>query len=167
MHDTHNKMKILSIDLGLKNFGMTVYCTEAHRFTSFHLIQLGKVKDYVKRMKELSATEPFTSADIILVENQMRQCMRTMAIALRCFNYEKTIPVAPQSIKRFFKTSMRAHHKNKKAAIQEARKHLSDEYMLVQFDCLKKKDDIADCVLQTIWYLNCRQEHLTGSKSKA
>tara|TARA_B100000683_G_scaffold212017_1_gene206841 strand:- start:8 stop:487 length:480 start_codon:yes stop_codon:yes gene_type:complete len=159
-------MKILSIDIGLKNFGMTVYCTETHAFTDFHLIQLGKVKDYVKKMKELSSTEPFTSASIILVENQMRQCMRTMAVAIRCFNYEKTIPVAPQSIKRFFKTSMKAHNKNKKAAITEAKKYLSDN-MLVQFEALKKKDDIGDCILQTIWFLNCRQEHLTGSKSTA
>lgn len=156
-------MRILSIDIGLKNFGITMYCTENHTFTEFQLIQLGKVKDYVRKMKELSSTEPFASADIILVENQMRQCMRTMAIALRCFNYEKTIPVAPQSIKRFFKTSMKAHHKNKKAAIQEARKYLSDN-MVIQFDALKKKDDIADCILQTIWFLNCRQEHLTDTR---
>jgi hypothetical protein len=157
-------MKILSIDIGLKNFGMTVYCTEAHRFMSFHLIKLGKVKDFVKEMHKLSTAEPFTSADIILVENQMRQCMRTMATALRCFNYEKTIPVAPQSIKRFFKTSMKAHHKNKKAAIEEARKHLGP-LMCAQYDKYKKKDDIADCVLQTVWFLNCRPEHLVESKS--
>ena len=149
-------MKILSVDIGLKNFGMTVYCTERHEFTHFQLKQLDKVKDLVSKMKELSGSELFVSADVVLVENQMRQCMRTMAVALRCFNYEKTVCVAPQSVKRFFKTSMKAHHKNKKAGVAEARKHLC-ERMLHEFDTkFKKKDDIADCILQTIWFVHTK-----------
>lgn len=146
-------MKILSVDIGLKNFGMSVYCTDQQKFESFHLVELGKTKDLVCRMKLMSETSLFKNADVILVENQMRQCMRTMQISLRCFNFEKTKCVAPQSVKRFFKTSMKKHYKNKSAAIIEARKHLCPK-MLDKFNSFKKKDDIADCVLQTIWYIH-------------
>lgn len=148
-------MKIVSVDIGLKNFGITVYCTEQHEFLSFLLLQLNKPKDLVAKMKELSEGEPFVSADVVLVENQMRQCMRTMAVALRCFNYDKTVCVAPQSVKRFFKTSMKAHHKNKKAGVIEARKHLCAR-MCREFDAFKKKDDVADCILQTVWYVHTK-----------
>lgn len=148
-------MKIVSVDIGLKNFGVSVYCTRIHKFTSFWLLQLHKPKDLVAKMKELSEGEPFVSADVVLVENQMRQCMKTMAVALRCFNYDKTVRVAPQSVKRFFNTSMKSHSKNKKAGVAEARKHLCAS-MQIEFDKFKKKDDIADCVLQTIWFVSTR-----------
>lgn len=145
-------MLILSVDIGIRNFAFTVYCTIESRFLNFRVLDLGSVKDYVARMRELSSTEPFMMADVILVERQMRSCMRTMAVSLRAFNYDKTVMVAPQSIKRHFKTAMRQHSKNKKAGIEVARKYLSAN-MLERFEKLSKKDDIADCVLQTIWYI--------------
>jgi len=145
-------MHILSVDIGIRNFAFTVYCTIEEEFKLFRLIDLGKVKDYVAKMKELSSTEPFLSADVILIERQMRSCMKTMAVSLRAFNYEKSVPVAPQSIKRFFKSAMKKHAKNKKAAIHIAKRYLNVQ-KLNQFEKLKKQDDIADCILQTIWYI--------------
>ena len=145
-------MHILSVDIGIRNFAFTVYCTIEEEFKLFRLIDLGKVKDYVAKMKELSGTQPFLSADVILIERQMRSCMKTMAVSLRAFNYEKTVPVAPQSIKRFFKSATKKHAKNKKAAIQIAKRYLNVG-KLNQFEKLKKQDDIADCILQTIWYI--------------
>ena len=143
-------MHILSIDIGTRNFAWSLHDTETGEYT-FKVQDLGKVKDYVKKMRELSSQEPFLSADVILVENQMRACMKTMATSLRCFHYDKTIPVAPQSIKRFFKTCMKSHHKNKKAGIIEARKYLSKKSVLL-FNHYRKQDDLADCILQTEWY---------------
>ena len=145
-------MLILSVDIGIRNFAFTVYCTIESKFMSFRIIDFGKVKDYVAKMRELSSTEPFQMADIVLVERQMRSCMKTMAVSLRAFNYEKTVMVAPQSIKRHFKTAMKKHSKNKKAGIEVARKYLNAQ-KLEEFEKLRKKDDIADCILQTIWYL--------------
>jgi len=78
--------------------------------------------------------------------------MKTMAISLRAFNYEKTTMVAPQSIKRHFKTSMKKHSANKKAGIEVARKYLGAR-KLKEYEKMKKKDDIADCILQTVWYI--------------
>jgi len=145
-------MHILSVDIGIRNFAFTTYCTVELRFILFRLIDLGKVKDYVAKMRELSSTEPFATADVILVERQMRSCMKTMAVSLQAFNYEKTVMVAPQSIKRHFKTAMKKHSKNKKAGVIMARNYLGVK-MLCLYEKMKKKDDIADCVLQTIWYI--------------
>lgn len=145
-------MLVLSVDIGIRNFAFTVYCTIESKFLAFRVLDLGNVKDYVAKMRELSSTEPFLMADVVLVERQMRSCMKTMAVSLRAFNFEKTVMVAPQSIKRHFKTAMKKHSKNKKAGIEVARRYLN-AVMLERFEKLKKKDDIADCVLQTIWYL--------------
>ena len=147
-----NEMFILSVDIGIRNFAFTVYCTIESKFILFRVLDLGKVKDYVARMRELSSTPPFQMADVVLIERQMRSCMKTMAVSLRAFNYEKTVMVAPQSIKRHFKTAMKKHSKNKKAGVEVARRYLRAQ-KLDQFEKLKKKDDIADCILQTIWYL--------------
>lgn len=158
-------MIILSVDIGLVNFGMTEYCTVKKKFLRFHLVKIKSTKDYVKEMKRMSESEPFVSADIVLIENQMRSCMKAMAISLRCFNFDKTVCVAPQSIKRYFKTSKRSHLKNKKAAIEEAVKHVRPEF-LSKFKTLKKKDDIADCILQTVWYVNVKMPLVVHERHK-
>lgn len=146
-------MHILSVDIGTRNFAYTVYCTENKTFVLFRLVDLGKMKDPVLKMKELSDSDVFQNADVILVENQMRACMKTMATALRCFHLDKVVRVQPHSVKRFFNTSKKKHHKNKKAGVEEARKYLNAS-TLATFEKYKKKDDIADCILQTIWYIH-------------
>ena len=60
-------MRILSVDIGIRNFAFTVYCTVECRFILFRVLDLGKVKDYVAEMRELSSTEPFVSAGVILI----------------------------------------------------------------------------------------------------
>ena len=145
-------MRVLSIDVGTRNFAMSVYCTEAEEFVMFKSHDFGKIKDCVAMMREFTLQEPFTSADVILVERQMRSIMKTMATCIRAFHFEKTKMVSPQCVKRFFKSSKRKHRLNKKAAIELVRKKLNPKN-LVQLNNLKKKDDIADCCLQTFYYL--------------
>lgn len=146
------QMLILSVDVGTRNFGMTLYCTEEEDFVLMRLVDLRNFKDYVKKMKEMSEEEPFKSADVVLVENQMRSIMKTMATAIRAFNFNKTVMVAPQSVKRFFKSSMGKHSLNKKAALKKVKSMLSEKSQAL-LDGFKKKDDVADCILQTFWYL--------------
>ena len=146
-------MLILSVDVGTRNFGMTLYCTEEKEFKLMKLVDLRNYKDYVKQMKIMSEEEPFKSADIILVERQMRSIMKTMATAIRAFNFEKTVMVSPQCVKRFFESGRKRHATNKKVAKIEAPKLLEGKDLQL-FESFKKKDDIADCILQTYWYLN-------------
>lgn len=145
-------MKVLSIDIGIRNFAMSLYCTNEKKFILFVVKDLIKIKDCVARMKQLTAEEPFLSADVILVENQMRSVMRTMATSIRAFHFNKTIMIAPQSVKRFFSSGTKKHSSNKKVAVNLARGFLKKKN-LAEFEAFRKKDDIADCVLQTIYYL--------------
>lgn len=147
------KMLILSVDVGTRNFAMTLYCTRTDEYKLMELRDLRNYKDYVKTMKLLSEEEPFLSADVILVERQMRSIMKTMATAIRAFNFDKTVMVSPQCVKRFFRSSTRKHATNKKAAMVEALKLLNVKNMRL-YKSFKKKDDIADCILQTHWYLS-------------
>ena len=145
-------MRILSIDVGTRNFAMSVYCTDAKEFVLFTIHDFKKIKDCVATMREFTSKEPFTSADIILVERQMRSMMKTMATSIRAFHFDKTKMIAPQSVKRWFDTCMKAHGSNKKAAIVLARKLLNAKN-LAQLEKFKKKDDISDCVVQTHYYM--------------
>lgn len=145
-------MRILSIDVGTRNFAMSVYCTDAKEFVLFTVHDFKKIKDCVATMRDFTSKEPFISADVILVERQMRSIMRTMATSIRAFHFDKTKMVAPQSVKRWFKTTMLAHGLNKKAAVVLARKLLNKKN-LAQLEKFKKKDDISDCVVQTHYYL--------------
>lgn len=145
-------MRVLSIDVGTRNFAMTVYCTEKKEFVFFHLHDFQKIKDCVALMREFTLKEPFLSADVILVERQMRSMMKTMATSIRAFYFEKTVMISPQCVKRWFKTSMKKHHLNKKTAVHLARKLLNPKN-LAQLEQYKKKDDISDCVVQTHYYL--------------
>jgi len=147
-----SQMKILSIDVGTRNFAMTVYCTDAKEFVLFTMKNFGKIKDCVATMREFTQNEPFISADVILVENQMRSVMKCMATSIRAFHFDKTKMIAPQSVKRWFDTSMKKHGSNKKAAVVLARKLLNPKN-LAELEKFKKKDDISDCVVQTHFYL--------------
>ena len=146
-------MKILSIDVGIRNFALSMYCTEAKEFILFTIKDFIKIKDCVATMRNFTQTEPFLSADVILVENQMRSMMRTMATCIRAFHFDKTKMIAPQSVKRYYKTSMKKHSKNKKVALELARKLLNPKN-LAQMEAFRKRDDIADCVIQTFYYIN-------------
>ncbi len=150
-------MLILSIDVGTRNFAMTLFCTKTDEYKLMELRDLRNYKDYVKTMKLLSEEEPFQIADVILVERQMRSIMKTMATAIRAFNFEKTVMVSPQSVKRFFKSGTRRHASNKKVAKVEALKLLNLKNLRL-FNSFKKKDDLADCILQTYWYLHKQEK---------
>ncbi len=51
-------MLILSLDVGTRNFGMTLYCTKENKFKLMKLLDLRNYKDYVKQMKIMSEAEP-------------------------------------------------------------------------------------------------------------
>ena len=146
-------MKILSIDVGIRNFAFSMYCTDAKEFILFQIKDFVKIKDCVATMREFTQTEPFISADVILVERQMRSMMKTMATCIRAFHFDKTKMVSPQCVKRYYKTSMKKHSKNKKVALELARTLLNPKN-LAQMEAFRKKDDIADCVIQTFYYIN-------------
>lgn len=140
---------IMSIDIGTRNFAWALY---DDGFKDFGVIDLGKGTNYAEKIKKLQDNGFFDNASKILVEVQMRPCMKILANTIRCFNWDKTIRIAPQSVKRHFSSGTKKHYNNKKKAIELARLKLKG-ILLTRFEKLKKKDDVADCVMQCIYYL--------------
>lgn len=144
-------MRVLSVDIGERNFAYCVWCT-AKGFYEMRVVDLREIKgDSATKMRVLQDRGVFDDCDVVLVERQMRSKFKEMATAIRCFNWGKTVLVAPQSVKRAFKTSTGKHATNKKAHVALARSFLSKEER-VRFDAFRKKDDVADTIMQIMWY---------------
>lgn len=152
---------ILSIDVGSVNFGYSRW-SRARGFYDFGVINLKQMKgDMPTRVHALWKQGFFDGADIILVERQMRAKFKEAVVAIRCFgnNFEKTKVVAPQSVKRHFATSKLNHRRNKKAHVELAQSFLSADE-LARLERFKKKDDICDCVVQTMFFVEKSQTDL-------
>lgn len=139
------------MDIGERNFA---YCawSAARGFYEIELVDLRQIKgDSATKMRTLQDRGVFDDCDVVLVERQMRSKFKEMATAIRCFNWTKTVLVAPQSVKRAFKTGTGKHATNKKAHVALARSFLSSAEQ-ARFDTFKKKDDVADTIVQVMWY---------------
>jgi len=147
-------MIILSIDIGSTNFGWSRW-SRSRGFYEFDLLNLKTVKgkDLPAKMHTLYK-KGFFDADTIIVERQMRAKFKCAQTAIQCLgeNYEKTHIIAPQSVKRHFKTMKLNHRLNKKAHMDLAKTYLSASE-LSRLERHKKKDDICDTVVQTQYWI--------------
>lgn len=153
-------MKIVSIDVGLRNFGYAII--EDNKLIDFDsiciwdLVPKDKRKDYPYIARVLvDKTNIFDGVDCVLIERQMQARMKMIACALRCFFWGKSHMVAPLSVRKYFKISTGVYKQNKKASIELAPKYLNDE-QLKKFESHKKKDDCADAVLQGLYWIKIK-----------
>jgi hypothetical protein len=146
------RMRVLSIDVGTRNMGWAVWDGGIQDFGVVDLQQVCKGTDYPKKIWAWKQTGFFDDADIILVERQMQSKMKMLACAIRCFHYDRTIMVAPQCVRRHFKTLMKNHAKNKKAHIHYVQQYLQGAQSL-KFKSHKKKDDVSDAIMQLLYWL--------------
>lgn len=171
---------IFSIDPGIVNVGVACYNGKtgdilfANKLTLAPSLRVMENEaEIIPRVYKLffdDANSPYKkmidNSRIVLIENQMKRKMLLIqhVIGALCFanniNYEF---VAPQSIKAHFKTGARSraekgivlkgnktnHKANKALGIEKARA-LFPEYMSKV--SVSKQDDIADALLQAVWY---------------
>lgn len=149
--------RVMAVDVGERNFAYAVWC-ESRGYYDFNVIDLKTMKgDSATKMHTLQQRGLFDDCEALLVERQMRSKFKEMATSIRCFNFEKTMLVAPQSVKRVFDTCTRKHATNKKAHVKLALELLTTATEKNKFNALRKKDDVADCVAMIAWY---RKVHL-------
>lgn len=185
-----NSTLIASIDVGIVNVGFSFYDYEkgevlfADRLTLAPSMRAMKNdQEIVPRVFKLffdDKNSPYkkmiNAAKIVLVENQMKAKMKVIQHVIGAFCFAGNIDykmVAPQSIKAHFETGAYArkragngvkgkknnHRENKKMAI----KKVQELHPTVFKNCPKsKQDDIADSLLQAIWY----GDTITGTKRK-
>ena len=160
------KRRVLSFDLGERNLAYTVWDPE-RGFVEFTLRDISgwtkrnrknkKVKaDPVDVVKRLEKEGVLNKAGTILVERQMKSRFKCMQVALQTLRYENCVVVAPQSVKKHFASGSGggagAHYKNKKKAVQLAKSLLAPKERSLML-AHRKLDDLADCVLQTVWWV--------------
>lgn len=106
------------------------------------------------------------SSSIVLIENQMKTKMKIIQHVIGSFCFAGNIEykmVAPQSIKAHFDTGSYARKKAGKTVNGKKNNHKENKKMAIEMaekmhpqlfsKCSKsKKDDIADALLQAIWY---------------
>lgn len=150
-------MRIVSIDVGLRNFGYAIIennkLIEFDSICIWDLVPKKNRKDYPYIARVLVDKTPiFEGVDVVLIERQMQARMKMIACALRCFFWDKSKMVAPLSVRKYFKISTGVYKNNKKASIALVPKFLNEKQMK-KFKVHKKKDDLSDAVLQGLWYI--------------
>lgn len=185
----NNSDYIFSIDPGIVNVGVACYngvtgdILFANKLTlASSLKVMNNEAEIIPRVYKLffdNKNSPYKkmidNSRIVLIENQMKRKMLLVqhVIGALCFAYNINYEfVAPQSIKAHFKTGARAraekgivlkgnktnHKANKKIGIAKA-KELFPEYMSKV--SASKQDDIADALLQAVWYSQGGEKFIT------
>ena len=151
-------MRVVSIDVGLRNFGYAIL--QDHELVDFDsiciwdLVPKNKRTDYPYIARVLvENTNIFDKADVVLIERQMQARMKMIACALRCFFWGKSKMIAPLSVRKHFKISTGVYKENKKASKDFVLQFLS-ESQKKKYMSSKKKDDMADAIIQGMYYIN-------------
>jgi Holliday junction resolvasome RuvABC endonuclease subunit len=150
-------MRIVSIDPGTVNCGYAVWENGKYiQFGSHNLLAMVDKKKqtdypYIARVFA-DKTKLFEGADIILIENQMQARMKLIACSLRCFFWDVSVPISPLAVRKYFKISNGNYRKNKKDSKEFVHKILTKEQGK-QVLKSKKKDDLADAVIQLQYYI--------------
>jgi len=172
-------MKILSIDIGIKNFAYCVLesddtgickledwsvvelCDSKTNASKVDLIIVGSVMN--EKFNKIFKKYNF---DKIVIENQigrnairmkMVQGMVSMYFIINKYSIDKIINYnAVHKLKNFMKSKTKTTYQERKKLSKEVCKKLVEEefhYMNKVFNKSKKKDDLADCLLQGLDYL--------------
>ena len=158
-------MLVGSIDIGIRNIGLCQYDSETRAVTYVELLDLLYVPGTSKRLQlndhsvvflvrraVEARLEMFKQCDIVAIEKQMTRKMVLIQLAFECIldPYTCVFQISPRSVKSMFKTSRGNHSGNKKAAIAHLYS-LLDESGIEKVSQFRKKDDVADAILQAIY----------------
>lgn len=174
-------MILLSFDIGIKNLAYCQIDTETKDILDWHILDCSGNKNAVLAVIEQLETAPnLLESDIILLEKQpsFNPTMRMVSTAIYVYftirlNYENSLNTkimyysAKHKLKICNSTEIldgktkvnpkqnrkKNYYLNKKAAVEETRILIYSTGYLKFFEKSKKKDDLADCYLQALAYL--------------
>ena len=168
-------MKILSIDPGLTNLGCCIYDTKTNKIDFADKISLAVSLKAHRKSGESAIVERVNTSlfsntspikkylkdvDVCIIEIQMKSLYKIISHVISSFCFLKKIKVfhiSPRSVKKHFrtssgmKTSKKAHSVNKKLAIDKC-ESLFPKFMSRFKKQKKKRDDVADALLQAIYF---------------
>jgi len=181
-------MIILSIDVGIRNLAYILIQVDGidnHKILKWDVLELidgdqkaNKVQNTIigkSLYEQFDAILPSYSIDIILIENQIGQNaikMKTIQGMINMYFVMKDYPLssiinynAVHKLKPFLNGKKTTYAERKKLS-KQITKSLCEIYydncMLEFYNSFKKKDDLADCLLQGLDYIK-KQDNLTSS----
>ena len=173
-------MIIGSIDVGIVNMGFCLLDSATNRVKHVEIINLLFVPGNARRLnygdksavflvkRAITARQHlFDQCDVIGIEKQMSRKMIIIQIALESVlaGHCTVFQISPRSVKTVFNTSRGNHTKNKHAAIRRMY-DLLDADGREKFNGFRKKDDVADAILQAM-YIAKKYDFLMDQKIKA
>lgn len=175
-------MILLSFDIGIKNLAYCQIDTTTKDILDWYVLDCSQNKNAVLSViEQLESVSNLMESQIILLEKQpsFNPTMRIIQTAIYVYftirlNYEQNLntKIMYYSAKNKLKicnstdilelktkgkskqTKKRNYYLNKKAAIEETSNLLKDTPFSSYFQKHKKKDDLADCYLQALSYIN-------------
>lgn len=180
-------MILLSIDVGIRNLAyilIQVHDVDHHIILKWDVLELIDSHEKASQVqntfigqslcKQFDVILPDYAIDVILIENQIGQNaikmktiqgMINMYFVMRNYNIDNIINYnACHKLKPFLeknqKTTYAERKKLSKTITQCLCKHYYDETMNTFYESFKKKDDLADCLLQGLDYIK-KQDKLS------
>lgn len=163
---------ILSFDVGIKNLAYCLIDTSEHTWNilDWNIIDCTSNNNILTLIKELDTLPQLLESSVILIEKQpsfnpkMRiigGCLYTYFTLRIAHEQNKNVKILFYSAKHKLKNvnvaqvvAKTKYSRNKKLAIEETKFLLKDSDWLKYFLSNKKKDDLADSLLQGLSYIN-------------
>ena len=160
-------MKIISIDVGIKNLAYCLIDTTDNSILDWNVLDCSGPNETLRVIEEIDSLSYLTSADIILLEKQpsFNPKMRNISTALYVYFIIRIQHEQNKSCKILFYSpkyklkccdieithkSKSKYRQNKNLGIVHTRALLKTHNSF--FENHRKKDDLADCYLQAISY---------------
>jgi hypothetical protein len=160
---------LLSFDVGIKNLAYCLLDYDGH-ILDWNVIDCTSTNPILKLIEELDSLPELLECTTVLIEKQpsfnpkMRiigGCLYTYFTLRVEYELSKKLKIIFYSAKHKLKNPHVAaikastkYQRNKKLAVEETKYLLNDTKWLDYFMSNKKKDDLADCYLQGLSYLN-------------
>lgn len=159
-------MQIISYDIGLVNLAMCIYDPQLKKIIAWELINARTTGDMCAHLVELlqARDELFEEPQIVLIERQSKRSCKLQAVASYLqmyFTLKHKQVVLYSPVFKLLGTDMECKGKHnytqrKKAAIKLTTDFLAEnpqeERFHKMFTSLKKRDDVADALMQVLAY---------------
>jgi hypothetical protein len=165
---------LLSIDVGIKNLAMCIMSPEKQiMFWEVDGVPPLHTDGLFVSMKKHLDERDFSSVEKVLIEKQpdknkgIKSIEHFLHTYFLCHDKEVVIWDARHKIPDVVGPGKAQYTKRKKAAVDRCRVFLEENNKdwIEQFDKSKKKDDLADTVMQALSYMNRKAETKEVSKS--
>lgn len=157
---------LLSIDVGIRNLAMVLMETETKTIIEWVCDGVPPESEtglFESLKNHLDAKEWLSQASLVLIEKQPDRNKRIKSVEyflhtyFLCHSKEVRIWDAKHKIPDVVGPGKRQYAKRKKAAVDRCRLFLEgnepNKHLVTYFDKHKKKDDLADCVMQALSFL--------------